>query len=136
MIFVKECKDPKAVSILVRGGTEHVVEEVKRAMDDAVLGVSVALEVGKVVPGGGAVEIEVSRLLREYAETVGGREQLAIAAFADAVEIIPRTLAESTGKDPIDILVALRTEHDKGKKSNGVGVYNGKTMDMKEAGVI
>ena len=136
MIFVRECKEPKAVSILVRGGTEHVVEEVKRAMDDAVLGVAVAVEVGKVVPGGGATEIEISRLLKEYAETVGGREQLAITAFAEAVEIIPRTLAESTGKDPIDILVALRTEHEKGKKSQGVDVFNGGTMDMKEAGVI
>ncbi len=136
MIFVRECKDPKAVSILVRGGTEHVVEEVKRAMDDAVLGISAAVEVGKVVPGGGATEIEVSRLLKEYAETVGGREQLAITAFAEAVEIIPRTLAESTGKDPIDILVALRMEHEKGMKNRGVDVFNGGTMDMKEAGVI
>ncbi|MBI2173182.1 MAG: TCP-1/cpn60 chaperonin family protein [Candidatus Aenigmarchaeota archaeon] len=136
MIFVRECKEPKAVSILVRGGTEHVVEEVKRAMDDAVLGVSVAVEIGKVVPGGGATEIEVSRLLKEYAETVGGREQLAITAFAEAVEVIPRTLAESTGKDPIDILVTLRTQHEKGMKSHGVDVFNGGTMDMKGAGVI
>ncbi|MBI2579483.1 MAG: TCP-1/cpn60 chaperonin family protein [Candidatus Aenigmarchaeota archaeon] len=136
MIFVRECKEPKAVSILVRGGTEHVVEEVKRAMDDAVLGVAVALEVGKVVSGGGAVEIEISRLLKEYAETVGGREQLAITSFAEAVEIVPRTLAESTGKDPIDILVSLRTLHEKGNKNHGVDVFNGGTMDMKEAGVI
>ncbi|MDI6721746.1 MAG: thermosome subunit beta, partial [Candidatus Aenigmarchaeota archaeon] len=136
MIFIRECKEPKAVSILVRGGTEHVVEEVKRAMDDAVLGVAVAVELGKVVPGGGATEMEISRLLKEYAETVGGREQLAITAFAEAVEIIPRTLAESTGKDPIDILVALRTQHDKGKKSYGVDVFNGGVIDMKESGVI
>jgi len=136
MIFVRECKDPKAVSILVRGGTEHVVDEAKRAMDDAVLGVAAALEIGKVVSGGGSVEIELARRLREYAETIGGREQLAINAFAEAVEIIPRTLAESTGKDPIDILVNLRTEHEKGKTTYGVDVFNGNTADMKSLGVI
>jgi thermosome len=136
MIFVRECKDPKAVSILVRGGTEHVVDEAKRAMDDAVLGVAVALEVGKIVYGGGATEIELSRKLKEYAETIGGREQLAINAFAEAIEIIPRTLAESTGKDPIDILVDLKTQHEKGKKTYGVEVFNGGVDDMKTLGVI
>ena len=136
MIFVRDCKDPKAVSILVRGGTEHVVDEAKRAMDDAVLGVVSALEIGKVVYGGGAIEIEVARKLKEYAETVGGREQLAINAFAEAVEIIPRTLAESTGRDPIDLLVELRTLHDKGKVHYGVDVVNGKVEDMKKLGVV
>lgn len=136
MIFVRDCKDPKAVSILVRGGTEHVVDEVKRAMDDAVLGVISALELGKVVTGGGAVETELARRLREYAETVGGREQLAINVFAEAVEIIPRTLAESTGKDPIDILVELRTLHERGSRHYGVDVINGKVADMKQLNVI
>ena len=136
MIFVRECKNPKAVSILVRGGTEHVVDEVKRAMDDAVLGVMSALEVGKVVPGGGAVEIELALKLREYAGTVGGREQLAINAFAEAVEIIPRTLAESTGKDQIDILVELRTLHERGNKSYGVDVIRGTVDDMERLNVI
>ncbi len=136
MIFVRDCKDPKAVSILVRGGTEHVVDEVKRAMDDAVLGVISALELGKAVVGGGAVEIELARRLREYAETVGGREQLAITAFAETIEIIPRTLAESTGKDPIDILVELRTVHENGNKNAGVDVINGRVADMKQLNVI
>ncbi|MBI2971231.1 MAG: TCP-1/cpn60 chaperonin family protein [Candidatus Aenigmarchaeota archaeon] len=136
MIFVRDCKDPKAVSILIRGGTEHVVDEAKRAMDDAVLGLAAAIEDGKIVPGGGAVEIELARRLREYAETVGGREQLAINAFAEAVEIIPRTLAESTGKDPIDILVNLRTQHEKDNKSYGVDVINGSVADMKRLGVV
>ena len=136
MIFVRDCKDPKAVSILVRGGTEHVVDEVKRAMDDAVLGVISALELGKVVAGGGAIEMELARRLREYAETVGGREQLAINAFAEAVEIVPRTLAESTGKDPIDILVELRTTHERGNKNYGVDVLNGKVADMEQLNVI
>lgn len=136
MLFVRECKDPKSVSILVRGGTEHVVDEAKRAMDDAVLGVAVAVEVGKIVPGGGAVEIELARKLREYAETIGGREQLAINAFSEAIEIIPRTLAESTGKDPIDILVDLRTQHEKGRITYGVDVVGGSVADMKKMGVV
>ena len=109
MIFVRDCKNPKAVSILVRGSTEHVVDEAKRAMDDAVLGVVSALEVGKIVYGGGSFEMELSKKLKQYAESVGGREQLAIAAFAEAIEIIPRTLAESTGRDPIDLLAPCTT---------------------------
>ncbi len=136
MIFVRDCKNPKAVSIFVRGGTEHVVDEAKRAMDDAVLGVAAALEIGKVVTGGGSIEIEIARGLREFAESVGGKEQLAINAFAEAIEIIPRTLAESTGKDSIDILVELRNKHDKGGVHFGVDVINGGTMDMKSHGVI
>lgn len=136
MIFVRECRDPKAVSILVRGGTEHVVDEAKRAMDDAVLGVISAVETGKFVAGGGSVEIELARRLREYAETVGGREQLAINMFAEAVEIIPRTLAESTGKDAIDLLVNLRTYHEKGKTRYGIDVINGELADMESMGVI
>ena len=136
MVFVRECKNPKAVSLFVRGGTEHVVDEAKRAMDDAVLGVAAALEVGKIVTGGGSIEIEISRKLREFSETVGGKEQLAINAFADAIEIIPRTLAESTGKDPIDILVDLRNKHEKGNVNFGVDVINGSTADMKSHGVI
>jgi chaperonin GroEL (HSP60 family) len=136
MIFVRECKDPKAVSILVRGGTEHVVDEAKRAMDDAVLGVASAIEMGKMVYGGGAAEIEVARKLREYASSVGGREQLAINAFAEAVEIVPRTLAESTGRDPIDLLVELRAQHDKGSTHTGVDVMDGRVVDMKKMGVV
>lgn len=136
MIFVRECKDPKSVSILVRGGTEHVVDEVKRAVDDAVLGVMAALELGRFVAGGGAIEMELAKKLREFAETVGGREQLAINAFAEAVEIIPRTLAESTGKDPIDLLVELRTKHDKNGIDFGVDVLNGVVADMKKLNVI
>ena len=136
MIFVRECKNPKSVSLLVRGGTEHVVEEAKRSMDDAILGIASALELGKVVYGGGSVEIELAKALRKYAETVGGREQLAINAFAEAVEIIPRTLSESTGKDTIDILVNLKTEHEKGNEFMGVDVLEGKISDMKELGVV
>ncbi len=136
MTFIRDCKDPRAVSILVRGGTEHVVDEAKRAMDDAVLGTISAIEMGKVVYGGGSIEIEVARKLREFAETVGGREQLAINAFAEAIELIPRTLAESTGKDVIDLLVNMRAQHDRGKLHQGVDVMNGEVADMKAYGVV
>ncbi len=136
MIFVRECKDPKAVTILVRGGTEHVVEEMYRAMEDAVKSLASALESGKVVVGGGATEEAVAKELRKYAEKVGGREQLAINAFANALEEIPRTLAENAGMDPIDILVELRSKHEEGKKSYGVDVFENKVADMKERGVL
>jgi chaperonin GroEL (HSP60 family) len=136
MTFVRECADPKSVTILIRGGTEHVVEEVQRAMEDAVLGIISALELGKVVLGGGACEIELARELRKYAESIGGREQLAITAFADAVEIVPRTLAESTGADPIDLLVSLRSVHEQGKSSYGIDVINGTISDMRNLGIV
>lgn len=136
MVFVSGCKNPKAVSLLVRGGTEHVVDEVERAIHDALGGVAAAIEYGKVVAGGGAPEIELARRLREYADTVGGREQLAIAAFAEAVEVIPRTLAESAGMDAIDSLVELRAKHEKGQINHGVLVLENKVGDMWKAGVI
>lgn len=136
MIFVKECKDPKAVSILIRGGTEHVAEEVERAMEDAIGCVASSLEVGKVVAGGGAPEEAVAKGLKEFSQSYSGREQLAILAFAEAMEIIPRTLAENAGLDPIDIMVDLRAQHDEGKKTYGIDVYTGKIVDMKERGVI
>jgi thermosome len=136
MIFVRGCSNPKAVSILVRGGTEHVVDEAERAVTDAVGGVAAALETGSVVAGGGACEIELARRVREYAESISGREQLAVNAFADSVEIIPRTLAESTGMDAIDTLVKLRAEHEKKNKNIGVAVLEGKLDDMWKKGVI
>lgn len=136
MTFVKGCKNPKAVSFLIRGGTEHVVDEVERAVNDALGGVAASLEVGKIVPGGGASEIELARRLKKYAETVGGREQLAINAFADAIEIIPRTLAESAGIDAIDILVKLRSKHEKGNENFGVMVLDGETGDMLKIGIV
>ncbi len=136
MIFVRGCKDPKAVSILIRGGTEHVVEEVERAVKDAIGGVASAIEVGRVVAGGGAPEEAVARGLRDAAQRYSGREQLAILAFADALEMIPRTLAENAGLDPIDILVELRAAHEQGKNTYGVDVFSGKIVDMWEAGVI
>ncbi len=136
MIFVRDCKNPKSVSILIRGGTEHVVDEVERAMEDALGAIVSALEVGKVVAGGGAPEEAVARGLKEFSQSYSGREQLAILAFADAMEIIPRTLAENAGLDPIDILVELRSAHEQGKKTHGVNVYTGNIVDMKVLGVI
>ncbi|OGI12201.1 thermosome subunit [Candidatus Micrarchaeota archaeon RBG_16_36_9] len=136
MIFVRECKNPKAVSILIRGGTEHVVDEVERSIEDAIGAVSSALEVGKVVAGGGAPEEAVSKELREFAQGFSGREQLAILAFAEAMEVIPRTLSENAGLDPIDMLVELRSAHEEGKRTYGIDVYMGKIVDMKVKGVI
>ncbi|MDY6932394.1 MAG: thermosome subunit beta, partial [Halobacteriota archaeon] len=114
MIFVEECKNPKAVSILLRGGTEHVVDELDRGLHDALRVIGVAIEDKKVIAGGGSPEVELALRLREFASTIGGREQLAIEAFADAMEAIPRTLAENAGLDPIDMLVALRSAHESG----------------------
>ncbi|MBR9682415.1 MAG: thermosome subunit [Candidatus Aenigmarchaeota archaeon] len=136
MIFVRDCNNPKAVSILVRGGTEHVVEEVSRAMEDAVGGIASALEVGKAVAGGGAPEAAVGKALKEYSQQFSGREQLAVAAFGEAMEVIPRTLSENAGLDPIDMLVSLRSAHDEGKVTYGIDVFAAKVIDMKEAGVI
>ncbi len=136
MVFVRKCKNPKAVSILIRGGTEHVVDEVERAIDDALGAVRSALEVGKIVAGGGAPEQAVAKEVRQFAQRFKGREQLAILAFADAMEIIPKTLAENAGLDPIDILAELRSAHDENKKDYGVDVYTGKIVNMKAQGVI
>ncbi len=137
MTFIEGCKDPKAVSLLVRGGTEHVVDEVERAAHDAVSVVSAAIEDGKIIAGAGAPEIEVAKGLREYADTVGGREALAVNAFADAIEIIPRTLAENAGLDPIDILVQLRAAHEKkGGKDTGIDVISGKVTSAPKLGIV
>jgi thermosome len=137
MIFVEQCKNPKAVGILIRGGTEHVVDEVERGVHDGICVVAAAIEDGKIIAGGGSPEIEVAKQLREYAETVGGREALAINAFANAVEVIPRTLAESAGLDRIDTLVDLHAKHEKPDgKSLGLNVFEGKIADMAEIGVV
>lgn len=136
MTFIRDCKDPKAVTLLVRGSTDHVVDEVDRSVEDAIGAVASAVEVGKVVPGAGAPEAEVAKRLRKFAEQFSGREQLAIKAFADALEIVPRSLAENAGLDPIDIMVALRAAHDQGKVSYGVGVFDGVVVDAFDNGVI
>jgi thermosome len=137
LVYVRECKNPKAVTIVVRGGTEHVVDEAERSLHDALCVVRNAIEDGKIVPGGGAPEAEVAKQLRDYAVKVGGREQLAIEAFADAVESIPLTLAENAGLDPVDIMVALRAAHENASSpSYGVDVFTGKIRDMLELNVV
>jgi thermosome len=136
MTFVTGCKNPKAVSILIRGGTEHVVDELDRSLEDAVSVVAVAIEDGRVITGGGSTASEIALRLREYASSVGGREQIAIDAFADAMEVVPRTLAENAGLDPIDTLIDLRKAHKKGKKFAGINVYSGGIVDMQKKNVI
>jgi archaeal chaperonin len=136
MTFVTGCKNPKAVTILVRGSTEHVVDEIDRNVEDGIGALISALESGKIVAGAGAVEAELAKRIREFAEKFSGREQLAIQEFANSLEIIPRTLAENAGLDPIDILVELRSAHERGNSSYGVDVFSGKIVDSLEAGII
>jgi thermosome len=137
MIFVEKCKDPHSVAILIRAGLERMVDEAERAMTDSLSVVSDVIENNKIVPGGGAIEIEIAKELRKYATKVGGREQLAVEAFADAVEVIPRSLAENAGLEPIDILVELRSVHDKADgKNQGINIYTGKLQDSIANGVI
>lgn len=135
LTFIEKCEDPKASSILVRGSTRHISAEIVRAMEDALGVVAATVEDGKVVVGGGAFEIEAARQLRAYAPTVSGRSQLAILAFADALEIIPKTLAENAGLDTIDLLVELRASHEN-DSNMGLNVFEGKVVDMKDAGVV
>jgi len=136
MTFITGCPEAKSVSVLLRGGTEHVVDEIRRAFDDAVGVVSVAWEDGAVLTGGGSVLAALSRDLRTYAEGVGGREQMAIEAFASALEIIPRTLAENAGLDPVTTLIELRKAHADGQSHAGINVYEGGVVDMKAANVV
>jgi len=136
MTFITGCPEAKSVSVLLRGGTEHVVDEIRRAFDDAVGVVSVAWEDGAVLTGGGSVLAALSRDLRTYAETVGGLEQMAIEAFASALEIVPRTLAENAGLDPVTTLIELRKAHADGASHTGINVYEGGVIDMKSKNVL
>jgi thermosome len=137
LFFIEKCKNPKALTILLRGSSYTSIDEYERALHDALRVAGVVVEDKKVVPGGGAPEVELGLRLREYASTVGGREQLAIEAFASSLDIIPRTLAENAGLDPIDMLVSLRSNHEKkGGKNYGLDVFQGKAVDMLKAGVI
>ncbi len=135
MVFVEGCKNPKAVSILLRGSTDLVVDEADRALHDALCVIRNVVEDGRVVAGGGAPEIEVARNLQEYAESLPGREQLAVIAFAEAMEIIPKTLAENAGLDPIDIIADLKAQHEKGEVTAGVDGIKGKVGDLAKANV-
>jgi archaeal chaperonin len=137
MIFVEKCKDPHSVAILIRGGLERMVDEAERVIIDALSVISDVTENNKIVAGGGAIEVEIAKELRKYSTKVGGRQQLAIEAFADAVEVIPRTLAENGGLEPIDILIELRRVHDKEDgKFIGINVFTGKLQNSIDNGVI
>ena len=136
MIFVTECKNPKAVSILIRGTTDHVIDELERALHDALSVVAVGIEDGKMTAGGGAAATAIAMGLRDYAPRVGGREQMAIEAFANAIEIIPKTLSENAGLDPIDMMLEIRNAHKKGKKYAGINVLGGKVDDMLKNNVV
>ncbi len=134
--IIRECREPRAVTILVRGGTPHVVAEAKRAVEDALGVVANVLVSGRLLGGAGAPEVEVARQLRKYAASLAGREQLAVTAFADALEVIPRTLAENAGLDPIDALTRLRAAHDRGEELAGINVFTGELQDSWGAGVL
>jgi thermosome len=136
MTFIEGCKNPHAVAILIRGGTQRIMDEAERSIHDALCVVRDVVKEPKIVAGGGAPEEEVARMLREYAETLPGKEQLAVIGFANAVEIIPMTLAENAGLDTIDILSELRVQHEKGKVWAGVNVQSGKVEDMKKLEVL
>ncbi len=137
LLFIENCKNPKALTIFLRGSSNTAIDECERALHDALRVVGVVIEDKKVVPGGGAPEIELGLRLRNYASTIGGREQLAMEAFAAALDIIPRTLAENAGLDPIDMLVELRSKHEsKDGKNFGLDVFQGKPSDMLKAGVL
>jgi len=136
MTFITDCKNPKAVSILIRGTTGHVVDELERGLHDALSVVKVALEDGKMTAGGGAAAISISMALRDYAPSVGGREQMAIEAFANAIEIVPKTLSQNAGLDPIDMLLEIRRAHKTGNKYAGINVFDGTVTDMMKNNVI
>ena len=135
-IFVEDVEEARAVTLILRGGTEHVVDEIERAIEDSLGVVRTTLQNGQVLPGGGAPEIALALGLRDFADSVGGREQLAVEAFADAVDVIPRTLAENAGLDPIDSLVDLRSKHADGDSTAGLDAYTGEVIDMENEGVV
>ncbi len=134
--YITECERPEVVTIVIRGGTDHVIDEVQRAIEDALGDLSSALKDSRVVAGGGAIEIELNRKLLEYSNTLAGRERLAVEEFANALEFIPVTLAENAGLDPIDILAELKASHDAGNKNNGLNLFSESIEDNVLGGII
>jgi chaperonin GroEL (HSP60 family) len=136
MTFVEGCKNPKAVTILIRAGTQRMTAEAERSIHDGLCVIRDLIQEPKIVAGGSAPELEMASALRKYAETVPGREQLAVRVFAEALESITVTLAENAGVDPIDILVDLRSRHDKGETWAGIEVLEGKIQDMSKVNIF
>jgi thermosome len=135
-LFYVEGEDSHGVTLLVYGTTDHVVDELERGIEDAIDVVSATVSDGRTLPGGGAIEVELARRLRDYADSVSGREQLAVEAFADSLELIPRVLAENAGLDAIDLLVDLRAAHEAGDAHAGLNVFSGEVEDTAAAGVV
>jgi archaeal chaperonin len=136
MTYITGCSNPKALTILIHGGTEHVTDEIERAIKDGLGDVSSVLKYGFIVPGGGAIEIELSKRLREFSQSLSGREQLAVDEFASALEYIPTTLAENAGMDPIDVLTELKSKHDSGDLNAGLNLFTEKIENTLEAGIL
>ena len=137
MVFVEGCSDPRAVAIFIRGGLERMIDEAERTLNDALHVISDVTELPKMVPGGGAIETELSKAVGDYARQVGGREQLAIEAFSDALEVVPRTLADNAGLDVLDTMVAIKAAHEKKDGSAmGVNVFEEGVVDMLDEGVV
>ena len=134
--YVRGCRNPKAVTILIHGGTEHVIDEIERAIRDGLGVVSSSLKTGLIVPGGGAIEVELARRLRIFGQSLSGREQLAVEEFASALEFIPTTLAENAGMDPIDVLTELKSKHDAGEKNAGLNLFTNKIENVLDARII
>ena len=136
MTYISECKNPELATILVHGGTKHVVDEIERALTDGLLDIASALETGLVVPGGGAIEIEIAKRLREFGQSLAGREQLAIEEYANALEFIPVTLAENAGMDPIDVLTELKSKHDSGEINFGLNLFTNRIENVLGSKII
>ncbi|MCX6747987.1 MAG: thermosome subunit alpha [Candidatus Pacearchaeota archaeon] len=134
--YVSGCSNPRALTILLHGGTEHVIDEMERAIKDGLGVVAASLKDGKIVPGGGAIEVELAKELRKFSQSLGGREQLAVEQFASALETIPVTLAENAGLDPIDVLTELRARHEHGEKNVGLNLLTNMIEDTLEAGIV
>ncbi|MGA2130042.1 MAG: thermosome subunit alpha [Candidatus Pacearchaeota archaeon] len=136
LTYIRGCQNPKALTILIHGGTEHVIDEIERAIRDGLGDVACSLQSGLVVAGGGAVEIELAKRLREFGHSLSGREQLAIDEFASALEFIPSTLAENAGMDPIDVITELKSKHDSGERNAGLNLFTNKIENVLEARII
>jgi len=135
-VFVEGCRNPQAVTILIRGGSQRVVDEVDRSMHDALMVVKDVIEKPSIVAGGGAPEAHIAMHLKEWADSLDGREQLAVKRYAEALEAIPLTIAENAGMDPIDSMASLRSRHSQGKKTMGIDARNTRVADMLEASIV
>lgn len=136
MTYVTGCENPKALSILIHGGSEHVMDEMERSLKDGLGDVASVIKDGRVVAGAGAIEIELAQKLRDFSNSLSGRVQLAVQEFANALEFIPSTLAENAGLDPIDILTELKAKHDNGEKNAGINIFTNEIQDVFNQGII